>query len=256
MTYLTIERHPVRVERVMADRYELRWLRLKELAEHIGRGAQSEISRRSGIRANYLNRMLSDTSNPGHKRIGEAVAERIERGMDLEPGTLSSPNKIFFKEKYLIHRAAPQKLPQVAEKSSTVANVSPGTGLRSRVPLISWAAAGRFRGISELLQRGQAFNWLPTIMAPVQAHTFALRVEGDSMTPDFAPGMAIIVEPDLDPLPGDFVVVKQDDAATLKQLVQDGAEHLLRPLNDRYPIRPLGDGQIIGVVRASSRTYR
>jgi hypothetical protein len=44
-----------------------------------------------------------------------------------------------------------------------------------------------------------------------------LRVQGDSMTPDFPHGCIIVVEPELDPLPGDYVIAKNgDDEATFK----------------------------------------
>lgn len=38
--------------------------------------------------------------------------------------------------------------------------------------------------------------------------TFALRIEGDSMEPDFKEGDIIIVDPELEPIPGEFVVAK------------------------------------------------
>lgn len=49
---------------------------------------------------------------------------------------------------------------------------------------------------------------------------------------------------------GDFVIVlNRSEQATFKQLVLiDGVPHL-KPLNNRFKTRLLGDGAIIGVVR-------
>lgn len=91
---------------------------------------------------------------------------------------------------------------------------------------------------------------IPTTV-PVGAHTFALRVSGDSMEPRFPNGVLLIVEPELDPMPGDFVIAKNgSEETTFKQLVRDGADWYLKPLNDRYPIKPLAGSKVIGVVRA------
>jgi len=53
------------------------------------------------------------------------------------------------------------------------------------------------------------------------------------------------------------VIAKNGDDATFKQLVKDGSDWLLKPLNDRYPIKPLESPcKIIGVVRSLERRFR
>lgn len=97
---------------------------------------------------------------------------------------------------------------------------------------------------------------VPTTV-PVKRHTFALRVSGDSMEPEFKEGAILIVEPELEAQPGDFVIVKNaDEETTFKQLIKDGADWYLKPLNERYPIKLLGRSKIIGVVRAVERRFR
>ncbi|OOH86291.1 hypothetical protein BMF29_08425 [Comamonas kerstersii] len=97
-----------------------------------------------------------------------------------------------------------------------------------------------------------------TTTAPVHRYTFAVRVVGDSMEPDFAEGSLLIIEPELDPLPNDFVVVKNgSDETTVKKLVRDGSDWYLKPSNDRYPIKKMTlDMRIIGVVRAMEKRFR
>ena len=97
---------------------------------------------------------------------------------------------------------------------------------------------------------------IPTTVQ-VKRHTFALRVTGDSMEPDFTEGSILIVEPEMEAQPGDFIIAKNDDEeTTFKQLIRDGGDWYLKPLNQRYPLKPLGKSKIVGVVRAVERKFR
>lgn len=126
-------------------------------------------------------------------------------------------------------------------------NVSPGPDVHGTVPLISWVQAGNWQ---EVLEADGDIVQIPTTYKTRQ-HTYALRVEGDSMEPTFPRGCIIIVEPDEDPMPGQYVVVRQNgNEATFKQLIQDGGMYMLRPVNDRYPIMQMQQGAVFcGVVK-------
>lgn len=98
-------------------------------------------------------------------------------------------------------------------------------------------------------------------------HAFGLRVEGDSMAPDFKAGDYVIVDPDAVVRPGDIVVAKLDreEAATLKKYRsrgKDAAGHLvfeLVPLNDDYPtlrVDATNPGRLIGPVIEHHRQLR
>ncbi len=128
-------------------------------------------------------------------------------------------------------------------------NVEDGPELTGRVPLISWVQAGVWQDVIDNLQPGQGERIATTW--PARAHTFALRVRGDSMEPKFPDGCIIIVEPDDTATHGNYVIVRQNgDEATFKQLISDGGTWLLKPLNPRYPILPMsGDSVIVGVVK-------
>jgi SOS-response transcriptional repressor LexA len=59
------------------------------------------------------------------------------------------------------------------------------------------------------------------------------------------------------PQPSDYVVAKNgEEEATFKQLVRDGADLYLKPINERYPIKPLGKDKIVGVVREMIQKFR
>lgn len=95
----------------------------------------------------------------------------------------------------------------------------------------------------------------------VTRHTFAMHVHGDCMistTGDsFPPGSLLIVEPDLAPISGDYVIaLVLPSVTTFKQFVVDGGDRYLRPLNHRYPTRLLGDARIVGVVREMTKRFR
>jgi SOS-response transcriptional repressor LexA len=131
--------------------------------------------------------------------------------------------------------------------------------LRREVPIVSEVEAGRYTTIDNFkLRRG--LKMVP-INVEIRRHTFALRVHGDSMISEshdsFPEGSVLIVEPDMEAISGDYVIAKNlDGETTFKQLVKDGGEYFLKPLNARYPIRPLGTAEIIGVVREFSKTFR
>lgn len=139
---------------------------------------------------------------------------------------------------------------------SEPSNLEQAPALRGKVPLISFVQAGDFSEVIDNLHPGDGDGWIDAT-CPVNRYTFALRVVGDSMEPDFPAGMILIIEPELSPEQNDFVIAKNGDGeATFKQLTRDGDDWYLKPLNPRYPIKPLGSSRIIGVVRDAVRKFR
>lgn len=132
-------------------------------------------------------------------------------------------------------------------------NVEPGPDISGFVPLISWVTAGAWL---EMEVREYAEHSLQPTTAKVGPRAFALRVTGDSMTamagksiPD---GSTVIVDPDIVPEHGKIVIARLDDSAlaTMKQLIIDGGQKFLKPLNPAYPLIPInGNCSIIGVVK-------
>jgi SOS-response transcriptional repressor LexA len=147
----------------------------------------------------------------------------------------------------------------VAELVSGGSNVSPGFDVRAEVPLISGVQAGNYTVIDNFKPK-IGLEMVPVTVA-IKRHTFALRVQGDSMVGDsldsFPDGSLLIVEPDMEAMPGDYVIALNSyNETTFKQLIKDGGELYLKPLNVRYPIKPLGDAEIIGVVREFTKKFR
>lgn len=128
------------------------------------------------------------------------------------------------------------------------ANVKTGPDLY-RVPLISWVQAGNLK---EVFINNDIDNleWVETTYR-ARKFTYALRVVGDSMEPKFPEGSIIIVEPEEQASNKSFVIARQDgNKATFKQLIDDGGDRYLKPINERYPIIALlPDFEICGVVK-------
>ncbi|WP_217185965.1 LexA family protein [Enterobacter soli] len=132
-----------------------------------------------------------------------------------------------------------------------------------RVPLISYVQAGALAEKPPIEALDGNFEYILTD-SELSEFSFGLRIEGDSMEPDFKDGDIIIVDPEVEPTPGEFVVAKNgSDQATFKKYRptytdMKGCQHFeLVPLNDDYPVinsdhQPL---TIIGVM-VEHRIYR
>ena len=126
-----------------------------------------------------------------------------------------------------------------------------------KVPVITWVNASKFAEIPDLVY-GYAEDY---IYAPVKGERlFALRVEGDCMEPEFIDGDIIVVNPDIEPLPNDYVVAIDLDCnrATFKQYKQYNDTIVLHPLNPKYPdivLKHLDRWKIVGKVVAKIKKY-
>lgn len=127
----------------------------------------------------------------------------------------------------------------------------------SKVPLISWVQAGSWADISDVFQPSEADEYYPC-PEKHSKHTFALKVVGESMWPDYIDGEIIFVDPEAEARHGSCVVVRQNGhtEATFKQLIIDGSQKYLKALNPNWPnpiIEMLPDAVISGVVIGSYR---
>ncbi|UQS92402.1 S24 family peptidase [Pseudomonas chlororaphis subsp. piscium] len=149
------------------------------------------------------------------KGIGHQIAREIEAALDLRDGYLDIPYGF-------------------GDLSNTTALSYTGR----KLPVIGSIAAGLWCESYESFDPRDAEEWIeaPGLVGP---RAFILRVEGISMEPKFLEGDKIVIDPALEALPGHFVAAKRtrDQAATLKQLKQEGSEQYLYALNPDWPER-------------------
>lgn len=118
-----------------------------------------------------------------------------------------------------------------------------------QIPVISFVQAGEWTEAVDLFQPGFADDWVVTAETDCP-YAFALKVVGDSMEPKFQEGDIIVVDPEKAYVSGSYVIAKNGDEATFKQLILDPPQTFLKPLNERYPIRDMTGKnlRIVGVV--------
>ena len=140
----------------------------------------------------------------------------------------------------------------VKTKAQGISNISATNFRTNRVPVISWVQAGNWRDIEHY--DSDDMEYVQTVKFIEDG--FALRVHGDSMQPEFADGDIIVVAPHAQPENGSYVVVVQDDKATFKKLVYDGAKPYFKPLNPQYPMLESNENtRIAGVVKQKIKLY-
>jgi SOS-response transcriptional repressor LexA len=144
--------------------------------------------------------------------------------------------------------AAPKSKELVSFESQPQSNISPAPDFVRNVPLISWVSAGMWCEAVDNYAPGDAEDWLPCI-TQCSKHSYALRVQGDSMTNPYPTGKSypegtiIYVDPEKPITNGCRVIAKlpNSNEATFKQYVEDGGKRYLKPLNPQYPMIEIGD---------------
>lgn len=120
-------------------------------------------------------------------------------------------------------------------------NTTPGPDIRGMYPLISEVQAGNWTELCLTFSRDDAQDWRPSTknLGPCG---YMLRVRGRSMEnpggrPSFTEGMILHVNPDMDPLPGHFVVVRRSSTneTTFKRYIQIEGAPYLEAINPDWP---------------------
>lgn len=238
MQYLQVNYFAVlKMQNRTMDKYAIRREALRKLIANNYGGINASFAKVVDIDESYVSRLLYPDDKAGRKRIGEDTVEKISR---VHPGWLT-PQVINTKNSPLFSAEQPHQ---------EYGNIGEKIALRGSVPIISYVQAGNWSEAMDTFVAGDADQWVETTYK-AKRYTYALRVEGDSMEPRFPAGAILIVEPEEEAKNGSFVIVRQNGSeATFKQLIIDGGQKYLKPLNDRYPIMPMRDDAVMcGVVK-------
>lgn len=157
----------------------------------------------------------------------------------------------------LIHGGGVSRNTNVEHRTASVTR----SEMQRMYPKISSVSAGDWEEAIDVFHPGDAEDWIPA-SPDYGDRCFWLSVTGDSMTafvgtsiPD---GSLILVDPDIAPENGSFVVAKllDSDEVTFKKLVIDSGTKYLKPLNPNYRMIEInGNVKIIGVVRESKNVF-
>lgn len=161
--------------------------------------------------------------------------------------------------------AGDQSLPDGPSPFGLAAGLGPAPRDRRRVPVIDYVRAGHWEAPADPYAPGGGLDEIATDVE-LSPRAFALVVRGESMDPEFKDGDKIIVDPDVTPQPGDFVVAKLDreDEASFKKyrprgFDKDGAPIIeLVPVNPDWPTLTISadnPGRIVGTL-IEHRRYR
>jgi len=164
-----------------------------------------------------------------------------ERGISKQ-GMLTAQNVIGCYANWLETGIGPMAIGGVEANAvqfdQNVASTNPGS---RRIPLISYVQAGTMTEVSDPYAVGSAESWIEPF-AEVSSNAFALRIKGESMLPEFREGDVVIIDPNVSPEPGDFVVAKNtEEEATFKKYRPRGVNERgdlvfeLVPINEDYP---------------------
>ena len=86
---------------------------------------------------------------------------------------------------------------------------------------------------------------------------FALRVLGDSMSPEFPDGSIIIIEPANDAQDGNYIIAEVEGEFIFRQLCVKDGRYLIKALNPGYPTLDItGTQSIKGVITQRAGTRR
>jgi SOS-response transcriptional repressor LexA len=120
-----------------------------------------------------------------------------------------------------------------------------------QIPIISYKDILKFLSDEPFSTKGYLMSGTNT-----PAKRFAFEIEDNSMSPTFAPSDVVVVETDLEPRPGDYVVAKTPKNLVLLRKYRcrgDGFE--LVPENPDWGVTSDSDGTVIVGVMVEHRRY-
>ena len=116
-------------------------------------------------------------------------------------------------------------------------NVVPASLKSFKIPLISYVQAGACFESCKL----KDLTGLEYIMTTLELSdkAFALTIKGDSMEPEFREGDIVIIDPSVEPTPGEFVVaLKGESEVTFKKYRELGYDEHERMQFELIPLNP------------------
>lgn len=108
---------------------------------------------------------------------------------------------------------------------SEQSNIVPAILSRNyKVPIISYVEALSWSDKLDNLVNSEGYEYIMT-SSKLSEKSFALKIQGDSMEPEFKDGDIVIIDPTVIPSPGEFVVAQYDNSeSTFKKYREIGLD--------------------------------
>lgn len=169
----------------------------------------------------------------------QATLQRIESGQVRNPRNLDSLAEALQTSPEFLRFGVGDM-----DNATVMANAS------NYLPLISFVQAGAWSDINEIDVTDARLYPCPI---KCSVNSFIVKVEGESMLPEFTPGTLLYVDPEAAYDNLSYVVARLDDEnqATFKQLIIDGNKKYLKAINPDWPnkfIEINGNCTIVGKV--------
>lgn len=167
--------------------------------------------------------------------VKQSDISKLERGDSLKTTALVALSRALgIRAEWLDTGDGPMDLSTAAPHDAwNVLSASMGA---NRIPLISYVQAGAWTEAVDNFNPGDAEDWLMTDLK-LSKTAFALEIKGDSMLPEFKPGDRVIIDPEVEPMPGDFVAAKNGkEEATFKKYRPRGADGSGNPIFELVPL--------------------
>lgn len=247
----TVQKRPLTAtEKADADRLNAAWQRYKQKCQERGESATQEwLGATTGLGSQstvgqYLRGII-----PLNLKALVAICSAIgARPSDISPTLASALTDVVKPPLGRGDATSAEAIPNGAEaynQPTSGDNFEPGPNLRARkYPEISWVQAGMFTEIGDNFDLGEVADW-HYCPYDLGERGYVLRVRGVSMTApaesrhSFPEGTLLFVNPDLEPVPGKFVIVSRarGTEATFKRLTSVEGELFLEALNPAWPHR-------------------
>lgn len=201
---------------------------------------QQKLAQRSGVKQTTVSRAVR-----GAGQVSADTLKRLADALDCEVGALYwAPERLAkaLADGQPLRTAGAPAAPEAPKgKGSGFGNVEAAFMGNRRIPVISFVRAGHWAEAADPYALGEGEEFVLSAL-DVSEQTFAVRVAGDSMEPEFKEGDLVIIDPNVRPRPGDFVVAKNGhEEATFKKYRPRGMSDAgieiaeLVPLNPDYP---------------------
>ncbi len=183
-------------------------------------------------------RLKSAREEAGLTQTEVAVAAGVSQGTvaNIESGLRRNPRELMAIAKAVNVQPEWLKSGRGQKRLDAPQNVTPASMGANRVPLISYVQAGAWTEAVDNFNPGDAEDWLMTDLK-LSKTAFALEIKGDSMLPEFKPGDRVIIDPEVEPMPGDFVAAKNgNEEATFKKYRPRGSDASGRLIFELVPL--------------------